>query len=97
MAMRCFGRAFDFGLVFDAALATVLTALLAATLGLTAGRPLALDLMVLRDEDLVDVPSPAHFFFTAVLAAALEVAFCLAIFCALPDRLRREASTKQNP
>jgi hypothetical protein len=59
---------------------------LAATLGFTAGSPLAFDLMVLRDEDLVVVPSPAHFFFTAVLAAALEVAFCLAIFCALPDR-----------
>src|SRR6478752_177290 len=67
MAMRCFGRAF------------ALEDVLAAVLGLTAGRPRPLDLMVLRADDLAVVLWPAHFFFTAVLAAALEVAFCLAI------------------
>src|SRR5882757_8667032 len=73
MAMRCFGRAFD--AAFDAALAV---AFLAA-----ATRPL--DLMVLRAVDLTAPLSPVHFFLTAVLAAALEVAFCLAI-AGLPDR-----------
>src|SRR3981081_2355216 len=69
MAMRCFGRAFD------------LTALLAslAALGLTAGRPLAFDLTGLRAVDLADALWPAHFFFTAVCAAVLDAAFCLAI------------------
>jgi hypothetical protein len=42
--------------------------------------------MVLRAEDLAALPRPVHFFFTAVLAAAFDVAFCLAIFLASPDR-----------
>ncbi len=72
MAMRCFGRAFD----------AVFEAVFNGFLGLAAeARPF--DLMVLRDEDLAALLWPAHFFFTAVLAAALDVAFCLAIFASL--------------
>src|SRR5882762_3272907 len=79
MAMRCFGRALKVAL-------ETLFAALAAAFGLAAAtRPF--DLMVLRAEDLAVVPRPVHFFFTAVLAAAFDVAFCLAIFLASPDRL----------
>src|SRR5436190_21859003 len=56
--------------------------------GLAAATPRAFDLMVLRDEDLATdlaaPPAPVHFFLTAGrAAAALDVAFCLAMF-ALP-------------
>src|SRR5205814_1394072 len=44
-------------------------------LGFAAGALRALDLMALRAEVFADVRWPAHFFFTAVLAAALDVAF----------------------
>ena len=85
MAMRCFGRALV--AVFEVALEDVLEIALAAVFGLTAAtRPF--DLMVLRAEDLVVALWPAHFFYTAVLAAALEVAFCLAMG-ALPECLMR--------
>src|SRR5713101_7404125 len=84
MAMRCFGRAFD--AVFDA--------VFNGFLGLAAEtRPF--DLMVLRDEDLAAVLWPAHFFFTAVLAAALDVAFCLAIFVSSLFVRWEEANTKR--
>jgi hypothetical protein len=43
--------------------------------GFAAGTLLALDLMVLRFEDLAAVLWPAHFFFTAVFAAALDAVF----------------------
>src|SRR5437879_3335588 len=71
MAMRCFGRALDVVL-------ETLFAALAFAFGLAAAtRPF--DLMVLRAEDLAAAPRPLHLFFTAVLAAAFDVAFCLAI------------------
>ena len=59
---------------------------------LTADTPRALDVVVLRDEDLAAILWPAHFFRTAVLAAAFEVAFfCLGIGASL--LLMQEANT----
>src|SRR4029453_7445396 len=53
-------------------------------LALAAGALRALDLMALRAEVFAEVPSPDHFFFTAVLAAALDAGF-LAIVASLID------------
>src|SRR5882757_5621432 len=67
--MRCFGRAFD----------AVLAAAFGAVFLAAETRPF--DLMVLRAADLAALLSPVHFFRTAVLAAGLDAAFCLAIAC----------------
>src|SRR5882757_5551317 len=63
MAMRCLGRA------FAAAFGAVFLA--------AETRPF--DVMVLRAAGLAVLLSPVHFFFTAVLAAGLDAAFCFAI------------------
>src|SRR3954451_23895797 len=62
-------------------------------LAFTAGSARPFDLMVFRADDLAAAPRPVHFFFTAVLAAAFDVAFCLAIGASLNSGWR-EASMK---
>ena len=52
-----------------------------AGLAFAADTPLALDLMVLRAEDLAAVLWPDHFFFTAGCAAARDVDFLLGHGC----------------